>query len=63
MQTNQKTKTVYQEQGYRDRKHYLECLAEDTGHSLFIVQTIANLLGAEEDFDALVTTLEDQEVF
>lgn len=55
-------KTIYQENGYRDRKHYLECLAEDTGHKLFTVLAIANLLGPEEDFDALVTTLEDQEV-
>lgn len=55
-------KTVWQEQGYRNRKHYLECLAEDTGHSLFTVQMMADLLGPSEDFDGLVTALEDQEV-
>lgn len=55
-------KTVWQEQGYRNRKHYLESLAEDTGHSLFTVQMMADLLGPNEDFDGLVTTLEDQEV-
>ena len=61
--TEQPTKkTVWQEQGYRNRKHYLECLAEDTGHSLFTVQMMADLLGPSEDFDGLVTSLEDQEV-
>jgi hypothetical protein len=63
MQTNQQTKTVYQEQGYRDRKHYLECLSEDTGHSLLTVKMMADLLGEDEDFDGLVSTLEDYEPF
>lgn len=55
-------KTVWQEQGYRNRQHYLESLAEDTGHRLTTVQIMADLLGPSEDFDGLVTALEDQEV-
>ncbi|WZB35716.1 hypothetical protein FtMidnight_36 [Enterobacteria phage FtMidnight] len=50
---------VYQENGYENRRHYLECLAEDTGHDLQTVLALADLLGPNEDFDGLVTSLED----
>ena len=51
--------SVYQEHGYTDRQDYLQCLAEDLGIDLDVVLTIASLLGENEDFDGLVTTLED----
>lgn len=49
----------YIAQGYRSRRHYLECLAEDHGVPLDLVLGLASVLGPTEDFDALVTELED----
>lgn len=50
---------IYQENGYRDRNHYLECLAEDTGTDLDSVYALADLFGPSEDFDGLVSALSD----
>lgn len=50
---------IYREHGYNDRDDYLSCLAEDMGVDLEIVQTLADLLGPNEDFDGLVTSLQD----
>ena len=52
-------KTIYQENGYKDRKDYLICLSEDTNMPINTVLTLAALLGPEEDFDGLVVALED----
>lgn len=52
---------IYIENGYESRKHYLECLSEDTGIPLSIVLELAELLGPNEDFDGLITALEDIE--
>ena len=49
----------YKAQGYDNRKHYLECLADDFGVSFSTVCAMASLLGPNEDFDGLVTALED----
>jgi len=51
--------SVYVINGYEDRKDYLECLAEDKGASLDTVLISADLLGPNEDFDGLVTAIED----
>ena len=45
--------------GYTSRKDYLLCLAEDHGMAFSTVKALADVLGPEEDFDGLVTTLED----
>ena len=50
---------IYVENGYKSRAHYLQCLAEDHGVPLDMVQAAADLLGPNEDFDGLVTTIED----
>jgi glycosidase len=50
---------VYQENGYENRKEYLESLAEDFGVDISVVYTIASVYGPSEDFDGLVTALED----
>ena len=50
---------IYQEHGYENRKDYLECLAEDNGVDVEIVLMLASLYGESEDFDGLVTALED----
>jgi len=50
---------VYRDNGYKDRKDYLSCLAEDYGVDLYTVKALADLLGPNEDFDGLVSQLED----
>jgi hypothetical protein len=52
---------VYQENGYENRQDYLKCMAEDYGLPLDTVLLLADTLGPEEDFDALVCALEDAE--
>ena len=51
----------YEEQGYRDRNDYLCNLADDYGVDEDKVFALAELLGEEEDFDMLVTEIEDME--
>jgi hypothetical protein len=48
---------AYQANGFKDRKDYLESLCEEYDRT--IVLTLADLLGQSEDFDGLVTSLED----
>lgn len=47
----------------KERMEYLEELADEYDVPLFIVVTIAETLGPNEDYDGLVTTLEDYECF
>lgn len=49
----------YTDQGYKNRADYLACLADDFGVSPATVRAMADLLGPSEDFDGLVTALED----
>lgn len=49
----------YRDLGYDSREDYLECLAEEYGVDLETVETLADLLGPSEDFDGLVTMLQD----
>jgi hypothetical protein len=49
----------YTANGYANRRAYLEALAEDFGIDQQTVFTLASILGASEDFDGLVTALED----
>ncbi len=49
----------YQQMGYESRRDYLENLADDFGLPVDDVLTLADLLGPSEDFDGLVTSLED----
>ena len=51
----------YIENGYEDRKHYLKCIAEDYNVPLQLVYELATLLGKSEDFDGLISALEDAE--
>ena len=52
---------IYQENGYADRDDYLTCLAEDYGVPIEDVFSLADMLGENEDFDGLVSALEDAE--
>lgn len=51
--------TIYEEHGYKNRRDYLESLADDHGVEVDTVFALASLLGPDEDFDGLVTQLED----
>jgi len=50
---------VYVLNGYKDRKDYLQSMAEEYGVSDEKVALLADILGPDEDFDGLVSTLED----
>jgi hypothetical protein len=50
---------VYQMNGYESRKDYLQQLADNTGVERATVFALADLLGETEDFDGLVTALDD----
>ncbi len=50
---------IYQENGYKSRKDYLQSLAEEYGVDYQSVACLAALLGSSEDFDALVSAVED----
>ena len=49
--------TIYTENGYANRKEYLDELREECGSDR--VNTLITVLPASEDFDGLVTELED----
>lgn len=48
--------SVYTDNGYADRQEYLSSLREDYGP---LVDILITVLPASEDFDGLVTELED----
>ena len=52
---------IYKENGYADRDDYLTCLSEDYGVPIENVFSLAEMLGENEDFDGLVSVLEDTE--
>jgi len=47
----------YQLNGFKDRREYLESLCEE--YDRLIVYSLASVLGPNEDFDGLITSLED----
>lgn len=54
--------SIYTDHGYKDRNDYLRCLAEDYNVELFSVELLADLLGKYEDFDGLVSAVQDMEM-
>jgi hypothetical protein len=53
------SKNPYQENGFENRFEYLKSLSEDFGIDLDVVLALADLLGPNEDFDGLISELED----
>jgi hypothetical protein len=51
--------SIYTDEGYKNRKDYLNSLADEYGIETDIVYSIASILGASEDFDGLISSLED----
>lgn len=50
---------IYQENGYENRKDYLKSVADEYGIDLGIVCLFADMLGPNEDFDGLISVIED----
>ena len=50
---------IYKHKGYANREEYLQGLAEENGVDLGIVLAISDMLGPYEDFDGLVSMVED----
>lgn len=50
---------VYLENGYENREDYLNSLADDYGVNVNTVHALADMLGPNEDFDGLLSELED----
>ena len=48
---------IYKENGFENRRAYLESLCEELARET--VFTLASILGSSEDFDGLITSLED----
>jgi hypothetical protein len=48
--------SIYTDNGFTDRNQYLDSLREDYGEA---VDLLASVLPASEDFDGLLTALED----
>lgn len=51
--------SIYQEKGFEDREEYLEYLSDEYEVELSSILAIAELLGREEDFDGLVSMIQD----
>ena len=50
---------VYQENGFKNRKEYLQELACEHGVDVQTVYALASVFGPNEDFDGLINSLED----
>lgn len=48
--------SIYTDNGYADRQDYLDSLREEYGEA---VDLLIGVLPASEDFDGLITSLED----
>lgn len=52
---------AYIQNGYESREHYLQCMSEDYGVPIETVYSLADMLGESEEFDGLISALEDAE--
>ena len=53
---------VYQLNGFTDRKDYLNALAEEYGVDSGTIFVLADMLGKSEDFDGLISSIQDMGV-
>ena len=51
--------SIYTDEGYTSRRDYLDTLADEYGLDKSTVYALAGILGPNEDFDGLITALED----
>ncbi len=59
MTTNKRN--IYQKNGYKNRREYLQSLSEEFDVPIEAVLCLAEILGEDEDFDGLVSSLEGYE--
>jgi len=52
---------IYQEKGFKNRRAYLDSLREEYG--AYIVTQFLNFLPSSEDFDGLITGLDDHRAY
>lgn len=50
---------VYKEAGFEGRENYLNYLSDEYGVDIDIINALAELLGPSEDFDGLISSLDD----
>jgi len=50
---------IYEENGYENRKDYLQSVADNYGIDIDKVYALAYVLGAGEDFDGLICSIQD----
>lgn len=55
--------SIYEENGYKNRREYLNDMADEFGVSRSTCYFLADMLGASEDFDGLLSALEDASDF
>ena len=53
--------SIYLQNGYKNKDDYLKSLSEDYGVPLETVYVLAEALGESEEWDALISALEDAE--
>jgi len=51
--------SIYEDEGYKDREDYLRQLADENEVDYDTVLALAEMLGENEDFDGLVTSIQD----
>jgi len=51
--------SIYTDKGYESRSDYLISMADNFGVDVDTVFAISEMLGSSEDFDGLITSLED----
>lgn len=54
--------SIYTENGYENRRDYLDSMAAEYGVDRESVYALASVLGKSEDFDGLIAELEDMEM-
>ena len=52
---------IYQDKGFVDRNDYLICLSQEYNVPFNVVMDLASILGKSEDFNGLISVLEDIE--
>lgn len=51
--------SIYTDNGYSNRKDYLRQVSENYGIEYYTLLELAELMGETEDFDGLISTIED----
>jgi len=54
---------IYEENGYENRLDYLTMLSEEYNIPMEVIISISDVLGPDEDFDGLVSSLQEYESF